>query len=71
MKRIKGIRANSPTNPHYDNEGNKSYELEDLNVLAQAYGPLKRQFKHLNIFGSYCGTDKKHLQEIIKAVGTS
>lgn len=69
VKRIRGIRAIATSQNHFEPEVDKECEFEDPVDLAKAYGKLKNQFKHLNIFGSYCGTDKEHLMTIINALG--
>jgi S-methylmethionine-dependent homocysteine/selenocysteine methylase len=69
IKRIRGIRSNTTLQNHFESEGGKDCVMEDSIALAQAYGNLKNHFKHLNIFGSYCGTDKQHLMTIIGALG--
>lgn len=67
LERIRGIRTNASTKSHA--ELNESAELDEGNPaeLANQHRELLLKLKNLNVLGGCCGTDHRHVEEIIKA----
>lgn len=67
INRIRGIRANSSRKSH--SELDQATELDEGNPseLGEQYLNLVSRFRNINIFGGCCGTDHRHIDEIIKA----
>ncbi|MCP4360907.1 MAG: homocysteine S-methyltransferase [Chloroflexi bacterium] len=67
--RIGGLRANASAMSHA--ELDEAEELDDGNPveLGQQYRDLRHKLGNLNVMGGCCGTDCRHIEEIIKACG--
>lgn len=65
-KRIKGIRANASHKSHV--ELDEALELDSGNPeeLGAENQKIKSLFDHINVFGGCCGTDERHVREIVK-----
>ncbi len=61
-------RANASVLSHA--ELDEAEELDDGNPaeLGRQNKKLRDKLKNLNVFGGCCGTDHRHLEEIIKAI---
>lgn len=68
IKRIKGIKPNPSTKTH--EELNNSTELDsgDINGLSSYCENIRKNFKHINIYGGCCGSDEVHIEEIYEKV---
>jgi homocysteine S-methyltransferase len=66
-KRIRGVRANASRKSHA--ELNESPELDagDPIEFGQQHAQLKRRQPQLNIMGGCCGTDDRHVEQIVMA----
>ncbi len=67
MNRIRGIRANSSRKSHA--ELDQATELDEGNPseLGEQYLYLVSRLRNINILGGCCGTDHRHIAEIIQA----
>lgn len=67
IKRIKGIRPNASNKSH--EELNNATELDsgDINELSNYCKIIRKNYKHINIFGGCCGTNEKHIEKICQA----
>lgn len=65
-KRVKGIRANASCKSHAELDESTSLDRGDPQELGNEYKKLKQAFSKLNVFGGCCGTDEKHLLEIVQ-----
>lgn len=67
LERIRGIRANASTKSHA--ELNESEELDEGNPaeLGRQHRELLSKLKNLRVLGGCCGTDHRHIEEILKA----
>jgi S-methylmethionine-dependent homocysteine/selenocysteine methylase len=65
--RIRGIRANASRKSHA--ELDEAEELDDGNPteMGQEFKALKERLYKLNVLGGCCGTDQRHLEQIIVA----
>lgn len=68
INRIRGMRANASSLSHA--ELDEAVELDDgcPIELGRQYRELRNKLSHLNILGGCCGTDHRHIEEIIKAI---
>ena len=66
--RIRGIRANASKMSHA--ELDEAEELDDGNPveLGGHYGELKGTLRNLSVVGGCCGTDHRHVEEMVKAM---
>jgi S-methylmethionine-dependent homocysteine/selenocysteine methylase len=67
VKRLRGIRANASKLSH--TELNEAPGLDDGNPreLAGQYADLLRRHPQINVLGGCCGTDHRHIEEIVRA----
>ena len=67
VERVGGLRANASTKSHA--ELDEAEELDEGNPaeLGAQYRELRNRFGHINVLGGCCGTDHRHIEEIIKA----
>ncbi len=67
LERIRGIRANASTKSHA--ELNDSEELDEGNPveLGRQHRELLSKLMNLRVLGGCCGTDHRHIEEILKA----
>lgn len=67
VERIRGLRANASAKSHA--ELNDSTELDEGNPaeLGRQYRDLRQRLPRLNVFGGFCGTDERHVEETCKA----
>lgn len=68
LHRIRGLRANASTLSHA--ELDEAEELDDgsPSELSSQYNELRNKLSNLNALGGCCGTDHRHIEEIIKAI---
>lgn len=66
--RIRGLRCNASRLSHAELDECEVLEDGDPIELAQQYLEMKRQMPWLSIFGGCCGSDLRHVTQIIKAL---
>lgn len=68
LQRIRGLRANASSLSHA--ELDEAEELDDGNPveLGRQYKAIRNILKNLNVLGGCCGTDHRHIEEIVKAM---
>ena len=66
--RIRGLRANASRMSHA--ELDEAEELDDGNPeeFGHDHGELRSAFSHINVFGGCCGTDLRHVENVVKTV---
>lgn len=66
VKRLRGIHANASCMSHA--ELDESEELDEGNPieLGNQYQDLRKLLPNINVLGGCCGTDQRHIEEIIK-----
>ena len=66
LKRIRGLRANASSLSHA--ELDEAEELDDgsPSELSIQYKKLRSKLTKLNVLGGCCGTDHRHIEQIIK-----
>lgn len=67
MQRIKGIIANASRCSHA--ELDEAEELDDGNPieLGVQLSEIRRRFPHIQVLGGCCGTDMRHMRQIVTA----
>lgn len=70
MQRIRGIVANASRCSHA--ELDEAEELDDGNPteLGLQLSDIKRRFPHIQVLGGCCGTDMRHMSQIVTAART-
>jgi S-methylmethionine-dependent homocysteine/selenocysteine methylase len=67
MERVRGLRANASKCSHA--ELDEAAELDDGDPvkLGQQYRDLRARFPQINVLGGCCGTDHRHIEQIVTA----
>jgi S-methylmethionine-dependent homocysteine/selenocysteine methylase len=67
VERVRGLRANASKRSH--RELNEAPDLDDGDPveLSSQYRDLRQRFGHINVLGGCCGTDHRHIEQIVKA----
>ncbi|CTQ75804.1 homocysteine S-methyltransferase family protein [Roseibium alexandrii] len=70
MQRVRGIIANASRCSHADLD--EADELDDGNPseLGVQLSELRRRFPHIKVLGGCCGTDMRHMKQIVTASHT-
>ncbi|MEP4030851.1 homocysteine S-methyltransferase family protein [Roseibium polysiphoniae] len=70
MQRVRGIIANASRCSHADLD--EAEELDDGNPseLGVQLSDLRRRFPHIKVLGGCCGTDMRHMKQIVTASHT-
>lgn len=65
VKRLKGVRANASSCSHA--ELDEAEVLDDGNPqeLGQQFADIRSHFPHINVIGGCCGTDYRHIEQIV------
>jgi len=67
VRRIRGLRANASKMSHEELDNSEHLDDGDPEALAGHYRDLKERLPNLNVFGGCCGTDCRHVAEILSA----
>lgn len=67
VHRIRGIRANASTMSHAELDNAEELDEGDPETLGAHYRDLKQRLPNLNVFGGCCGTDLRHVTQILSA----
>jgi homocysteine S-methyltransferase len=68
MFRIRGIRANASRCSHAELDESETLDDGDPVEFGQLHRKLRDRFPQLTVFGGCCGTDHRHVQEVISAI---
>ncbi len=66
-QRVRGLRANASTLSHAELDEAEELDAGNPIELGKQYKELRDQLNTLNVFGGCCGTDHRHIEEIVKA----
>jgi S-methylmethionine-dependent homocysteine/selenocysteine methylase len=66
--RIRGLRANASTKSHAELDEAEQLDEGDPVDLGERYAALRDKLPQLNVLGGCCGTDDRHVREIIRAL---
>lgn len=65
-RRIRGLRANASRRSHAELDEAPELDAGDLHELANQYRALAERLPWLNVFGGCCGSDLRHVAEIVR-----
>lgn len=65
VKRIGGLRANASRCSHAELEQATELDAGNPVEFGQEHAALKRILPHVNVFGGCCGTDHRHVEQIM------
>jgi S-methylmethionine-dependent homocysteine/selenocysteine methylase len=66
--RIRGLRANASTKSHAELDESTELDIGDPAELARQYRDLRATLPNLTVVGGCCGTDRRHVDAICRAV---
>ena len=66
-ERIRGLRANASTKSHKELDEATELDVGNPAELGRQYRDLKISLTNLNVLGGCCGTDHRHIEEIVRA----
>jgi S-methylmethionine-dependent homocysteine/selenocysteine methylase len=66
-KRIKGIRANASKCSHAELDEAEELDDGDPREFGRDYAELRRRQPQISVLGGCCGTDHRHIQEILES----
>jgi len=67
VRRIRGVRANASRKSHAELNESTELDIGDPVELGAQHARLKRRLPHLNVMGGCCGTDERHVEQIVAA----
>ena len=67
VARLRGLRANASTRSHAELDAAADLDIGDPADLGRRYRDLRRQFGHFAVLGGCCGTDHRHIEQILLA----
>ena len=67
MRRVGGVVANASRCSHEELDNAEELDDGDPVELGQLIGSLRGRFPHMNVFGGCCGTDMRHMSEIVRS----
>jgi S-methylmethionine-dependent homocysteine/selenocysteine methylase len=68
-ERIRGLRANASMKSHAELDEAEDLDEGDPADLGARHAALRDKLPNLTVLGGCCGTDHRHVREIIRAVG--
>jgi len=66
-QRLRGLRANASRRSHAEMDEALELDTGDPHELGREYAELTRRLGHLNVMGGCCGTDARHIEQIVSA----
>ncbi len=67
VERIRGLRVNASRMSHAEMSEAIELDVGDATELGRECADLKRRLGHLNVLGGCCGTDDRHIEQIVSA----
>jgi S-methylmethionine-dependent homocysteine/selenocysteine methylase len=67
VSRLRGLRANASRRSHAELDQATDLDDGDPVELGQQYRALRHRFGHINVLGGCCGTDHRHVEQILFA----
>jgi S-methylmethionine-dependent homocysteine/selenocysteine methylase len=66
-RRLRGLRANASRRSHAELDQAADLDDGDPVELGRQYRALRNKFGHINVLGGCCGTDHRHVEQIMFA----
>ena len=66
MKRLRGVVANASRRSHAELDVADELDEGDPEELGAQVGGLRKQFSHFNFLGSCCGSNLRHMKQILE-----
>jgi S-methylmethionine-dependent homocysteine/selenocysteine methylase len=67
VKRIGGVRANASRRSHAELDAATELDAGDPAEFGRLHADLRGMLPHLKVFGGCCGTDHRHVEQIVCA----
>jgi S-methylmethionine-dependent homocysteine/selenocysteine methylase len=67
VKRIRGIRANASMKSHAELNESPDLDIGNPHEFGMQHARLKERLPELNVLGGCCGTDHRHVEQIVIA----
>lgn len=67
MQRVRGIIANASRCSHAELDEAEELDDGDPTELGAQLSDIRRRFPHIQVFGGCCGTDMRHMSQIVNA----
>jgi len=68
-KRIRGLRANASRRSHAELDQSTELDTGDAEELGRQYRALQKLLPRLSVVGGCCGTDHRHVDAMVRAMG--
>lgn len=70
-QRIRGLRANASRRSHAELDQSTELDPGDPEELGEQYRDLRTTLPRLSVVGGCCGTDHRHVDAMVRAMGAS
>jgi S-methylmethionine-dependent homocysteine/selenocysteine methylase len=67
LKRVRGLRSNASKKSHAELDQSTELDIGDMAELSQMTADLRAKWPNLTILGGCCGTDARHIEDMLKA----
>jgi homocysteine S-methyltransferase len=67
VRRLRGLRANASKCSHAELEAMTELDSGDPVDFGRHYANLRDRFRHITVFGGCCGTDHRHVEQVVFA----
>ena len=68
LDRLRGVRANASTRSHAELDSSTDLDAGDPHALGRQYRAIAEALPHLSVVGGCCGTDHRHVEEIVRCL---
>jgi S-methylmethionine-dependent homocysteine/selenocysteine methylase len=69
VKRVRGLRANASKRSHQELNDSPDLDAGNPAELGREYAELRRRHPQINVLGGCCGTDHRHVEQIVSCCG--
>ena len=67
VRRLRGLRANASKCSHAELEAMTELDTGDPVDFGRHYANLRERFRHITVLGGCCGTDHRHVEQVLFA----
>ena len=68
LPRLRGLRANASAKSHAELDAATEVDAGDVDELAAGFAALRTMWPTLTVVGGCCGTDRRHVERIVRAM---